>query len=389
MIRSATARPRRSASRQGGPFAWLIAKRRIDELHRLSARAFAREILSDALVALTLRPAVLTSCTDYACSLARVVDSAYGPSFWLTLGAFGGSRPPYNHGILIVYSLPVRLSPPLVLIVDDDRDTRELYRIVLESVGYRVEEASRIADAADTLKNTVPDVVMTDWLLPDGNGLDVCRAVHARTATRGISIVAVTGLAFDDGGAEAKRHGVATLIPKPADPDVILAAIGQALTAGTERRVRAAALRAKRYLAQARKRTREQHPDAVESRADAEALLCRAAAKSGDSVTLMIADDTAHYVAVCGATHKLTGYEARELSGMTVWDLTPVPSAVDPQGLWNEFIAAGTQEGDYVLRRRDGRSVSAHYVALANVTPGWHVSAIAELPQMPTTLGNF
>ena len=33
------------------------------------------------------------------------------------------------------------LTPPLVLIVDDDTDTRELYRMVLESVGYRVEDA--------------------------------------------------------------------------------------------------------------------------------------------------------------------------------------------------------------------------------------------------------
>ena len=288
-----------------------------------------------------------------------------------------------------MYSMPAELGHPLVLVVDDDSDTRELYRMVLESVGYRVEEASRIAEAADTLKNLVPDVVMTDWLLPDGDGLDVCRAVHARAATRAISIVAVTGLSFEDGGAEAKRHGVATLLPKPADPDVILAAIGQALTAGTERRLRAAALRAKRYLAQARRRAAQQHPDALESRADAEALLCRAAAKSGDSVTLMIADDTAHYIAVCGATHQLTGYQPSELSEMSVWDLTPVPSAVDPQGLWNEFIAAGTQEGDYMLRRRDGRAVSAHYVALANVAPGWHVSAIAALPQMPTTLGSF
>ena len=281
------------------------------------------------------------------------------------------------------------LSHPLVLVVDDDSDTRELYRMVLESVGYRVEEASRVADAAATLQRIVPDVIMTDWMLPDGNGFDVCRAVHASAATRSVPIVAVTGVAFPDDGAGATLEGVAQLILKPADPDTILAGIGNALTAGTGRRLRAAAMRTKRYLEQVRRRAAPEHGPMTDSRADAEVLLQRVAAKSGGAVTLMIADDTARYVAVSGATHQLTGYEARELSEMSVWDLTLLPSTVDTQGLWNDFIAAGRQEGEYVLRHRDGRAVSARYVALANVAPGWHVSAIAESLHMPTSLGSL
>ena len=285
--------------------------------------------------------------------------------------------------------MPEDHSHPLVLLVDDDGDTRELYRMVLESVGYRVEEASRIADAAATLHRIVPDVIMTDWMLPDGNGFDVCRAVHARVATRSVPIIAVTGVAFADDGAAAKLAGVARVILKPVDPDTILAAVGDALATGTGRRLRAAAQRTKRYLEQVRRRAAQRRRPVTESRAEAEVLLQRVAARSGDAITLMIADDTARYVAVSGATHQLTGYEPSELSEMSVWDLTPVPSTVDAQGLWDDFIAAGTQEGHYMLRRRDGRAVSARYVALANVAPGWHVSAIAEFPLMPTSLGGF
>ena len=71
------------------------------------------------------------------------------------------------------------ITPPLVLVVDDDTDTRELYRMVLESVGYRVEDAASVSSADAALARVGPDVVLTDWLLPDGNGLDVCRALGA------------------------------------------------------------------------------------------------------------------------------------------------------------------------------------------------------------------
>ena len=50
---------------------------------------------------------------------------------------------------------------------------------------------------------SVPDVVLTDWLLPDGNGLDVCRALERRAATRHVPVVAVTGLTLDGGAVKA------------------------------------------------------------------------------------------------------------------------------------------------------------------------------------------
>jgi PAS domain S-box-containing protein len=282
-------------------------------------------------------------------------------------------------------SMTTDLNRPLVLVVDDDTDTRELYRIVLESVGYRVEDTGNVKGASSTLSRLVPDAVLTDWMLPDGDGLDVCRALRDRGATRAVPVVAVTGVTFDgDGEARARHEGVVTLLEKPADPDAILGAIREALMVGTERRLRAAAERAKRYAERACRQGR-----LAASRADAEALLKRAAARSGDSVTLMIVDDSAHFLAASGAAQQLTGYDAGELAALTVWDLTPPPSAAEGYGLWKQFIATGVQQGHYMLRRRDGRPVEAQYVALANIAPGWHVSAVAEAPHMPVSLGTM
>jgi PAS domain S-box-containing protein len=279
------------------------------------------------------------------------------------------------------------LRHPLVLIVDDDLDTCDLYRMVLESVGYRVEESGNVRGAIAAAGHAVPDVVLTDWLLPDGDGLEVCRALRSHRPTRRVPVIAVTGLSLDQ-AAEANAHleGIAAILRKPANPDDILAAIQVALTKVGERRLCDAATRTRRYAAQARRRA-VANGCAAEAALDPRLLLQRAALRSGDSIALVIVNDAGYYLAASGATRELTGYDAAELAGLTVWDLAPEADAVDPRGLWRQFIATGAQQGRYLLRRRDGQAVDAQYCALANIAPGWHVSAIAELPDLPITLG--
>jgi PAS domain S-box-containing protein len=278
---------------------------------------------------------------------------------------------------------------PLVLVVDDDLDTRELYRMVLESVGYRVEDTGQVRSAIESALRTAPDVVLTDWLLPDGEGLEVSRGLRASRPTRRVPVIAVTGMTLEHGAETgANLAGITTILRKPANPDDILAAIGTALTTAAERRLCDAATRARRYAARVRRRSRPS-PAGVDPAlpVDPGALLARVAARSDHSIALVLADDSGHYVAASGATQEVTGYEAAELAGLTVWDLTAPPHSADGQRLWRQFIADGAQQGRYVLRRRDGRPVEAQYCALANIAPGWHVSAIATHADPPVTLG--
>src|SRR4051812_34992453 len=206
------------------------------------------------------------------------------------------------------------LRQPLVLIVDDDLDTRELYRMVLESVGYRVEDAGRVQSAIAAGVRLIPDVVLADWLLPDGSGLDVCRGLRANRPTRRVPVVAVTGLALDEQGLTSGRdeEGLAGILRKPADPDDILAAIRGALSRATERRLCDAAIRTRRYAELARRRAAAPAGTGSNGRLDAGALLQCAAARSGDSITLLLADDEGRYLAASGATREFTGYDAAE-----------------------------------------------------------------------------
>jgi DNA-binding response OmpR family regulator len=278
---------------------------------------------------------------------------------------------------------------PLVLVVDDDLDTRELYRMVLESVGYRVNDAGDVRSAIAAAAAVAPDAVLTDWLLPDGEGLEVSRGLRASRQTRRVPVIALTGLTLDHAAEmKARLEGISTIIAKPANPDDVLRAIGTALTRAAERRLCDAATRTRRYADQVRRRTMKPAGDGAALPVDPGMLLQRVASRSDGSIALVLADDSGHYVAASGATRELTGYDAAELAGLTVWDLTPLPESADGQGLWRQFIATGAQQGRYVLRRRDGQAVDAQYCALANIAPGWHVSAIAELPVLPFALGD-
>jgi CheY-like chemotaxis protein len=272
---------------------------------------------------------------------------------------------------------------PCILAVDDDLDTRELYQIVLESVGYRVALAGSVRVAAETISRTAPHVVLTDWRLPDGDGFDVCRAVRSDVRARHAPIIAVTGISMQPPAlTEARERGFTSVLLKPVLPEDILRAVRGATEIAAARRLRAAARRLLRYAQSVRY---AKGAGGGQQPIDTAVLTARAASKSGEDIALVLADDRAHYVAAAGSTRQLTGYEPQELLSLSVWDLTPTPTGIAGQGLWESFIASGTQEGRYTLRRRDGVAVEAQYCAIANVVPGLHVSALAEATQIPAS----
>jgi CheY-like chemotaxis protein len=276
---------------------------------------------------------------------------------------------------------------PHILVVDDDADTRELYQMVLESVGYRVAVAGNVRAAGALAARIMPHVVVTDWRLPDGDGFSVADAMREHNGTRRVPMVAVSGLNMgEDARARARERGFTAMLVKPSSPDDIVKAVGMASEIATARRLLGAAQRLRRYAAQAARHGRLRL-DASRSpaRLDPGTLVSRAAARSGDHITLMLADDSAHYVAAGGSTRELTGYEPQELVSLSVWDLAPPPDASSGEGLWRSFITSGSQEGRYTLRRRDGAPVEAQYCAIANVVPGLHASAITEATQIPSS----
>lgn len=109
-------------------------------------------------------------------------------------------------------------------------------------------------------------------------------------------------------------------------------------------------------------------------RARAETLLEHAADMP---VALLIANGFGRYVDVNALATRLTGFSRAELLRMSVWDLTPTPSAAAGREMWREFLRVGRMAGRYTICRKGGGKVRTDFRAWANVLPGVHVSALA------------
>ena len=118
-----------------------------------------------------------------------------------------------------------RDNAPLVLLVEDDRDTREMYSEFLSYSGMRVTEASSGSRALDSARAERPDVIVTDIAMPGMDGIELSRKLRASEPTRDVPIIAVTG-SLSEGAREA---GANVVLEKPCSPDELLHVIEDVL----------------------------------------------------------------------------------------------------------------------------------------------------------------
>ena len=83
-------------------------------------------------------------------------------------------------------------SAPRVLIVEDEADLALLIGYNLEAEGYVVESVARGDEAELRLAENAPDLVILDWMLPGVSGIEICRRLRAREATRTLPVIMVT-----------------------------------------------------------------------------------------------------------------------------------------------------------------------------------------------------
>lgn len=107
-----------------------------------------------------------------------------------------------------------------VLLVEDDDDAREILGMLLEHAGAEVAQASSVAGALSALDQAVPEVVLCDITMPDGDGYSFARALRARPADKGGQVVAValTAHAREEDRRRSIEAGFSGHAVKPIDP---------------------------------------------------------------------------------------------------------------------------------------------------------------------------
>lgn len=117
------------------------------------------------------------------------------------------------------------MSEPTVLVVEDEKAIRDMLRMALEVAKYRFIEAKNIRDAHVLIVDERPDIVLLDWMLPGGSGLELLRRLKREDNTREIPVIMLTAKAAEDNVIQGLEVGADDYVTKPFAPRELIARI--------------------------------------------------------------------------------------------------------------------------------------------------------------------
>jgi len=120
------------------------------------------------------------------------------------------------------------------LVVDDERDIRELLVLTLGRMGLRVDTAADVAAARAQLAAEKYDLCLTDMRLPDGSGMDLISHISQRFPDTPVAMITAHGNV--EAAVEALKAGAFDFVTKPVDLAVLRRLVQNALDLGEQRR---------------------------------------------------------------------------------------------------------------------------------------------------------
>jgi two-component system cell cycle response regulator DivK len=120
-------------------------------------------------------------------------------------------------------------SPPLILIVDDNLDAREMYGMYLQHEGFRWAEAVNGHDAITQTQLEKPSLILMDATMPRMDGWEAVRILKQDALTKDIPLIMLTAHAFQEHRDRAVEVGADGFLAKPVLPDQLAAEIRRVL----------------------------------------------------------------------------------------------------------------------------------------------------------------
>ncbi len=128
-----------------------------------------------------------------------------------------------------------RQKTPLVMVVEDYEDAREMYVEYLKFCGFSVTEARNGVEALEQAFRRVPDIILMDLALPQMDGWEATRRLKQDPRTAAVPIVALTGHALAGHADGARAAGCDAFVTKPCLPDALVDEINRVLSARAAR----------------------------------------------------------------------------------------------------------------------------------------------------------
>jgi CheY-like chemotaxis protein len=124
---------------------------------------------------------------------------------------------------------------PVVLIVDDSEDNRELFAMCLERLGYRIELAVDGLDGLERARATRPSVILMDLAMPNMDGFEATRQIRMDAQLASVHIIAVTAFSDAVSTQRALGAGCNAILAKPCPPEILTACVESAVQAAVAR----------------------------------------------------------------------------------------------------------------------------------------------------------
>ena len=112
-----------------------------------------------------------------------------------------------------------------ILIVDDEPAIRDMLRLALEMAEYRCIEAGNISDAYVQVVDECPDLILLDWMLPGGSGIELLRRLRRDENTRETPVIMLTARTSESNVVQGLEVGADDYISKPFANRELLARI--------------------------------------------------------------------------------------------------------------------------------------------------------------------
>lgn len=119
--------------------------------------------------------------------------------------------------------------PPLVLLVDDVQDTRDLYAENFTNAGFRVAQAVDGDHALLKVMSLMPDVIVMDLAMPVLDGWEATHKIKTHPKTKHIAVVTLTGHVTSAELRRAEDAGADVVLTKPCTPDALLVVVRRLL----------------------------------------------------------------------------------------------------------------------------------------------------------------
>ena len=125
-----------------------------------------------------------------------------------------------------------------VLVVDDESAVRGMLTVTLEMAGFEVTEAESASSALNEIADSIPDLMLIDWMMPQVSGLELCRRLRRNPDTAGIPLILLT--AREEENAKITGLEVADdYITKPFSPRELVARLKAILRRTTPKGIEA------------------------------------------------------------------------------------------------------------------------------------------------------